>query len=104
MQAMQAQNMMWAPAFATAVSSVANVGINVLLIRWYGFDGAAAAFSVTRVLLFLLLAGEATLWHHRNVPSMCSSWSIGTAPRMTTNWAYSRSQTPLSQSNASLIC
>ena len=54
---MQAQNMMWAPAFATAVSSVANVGINVLLIRWYGFQGAAAAFSVTRVLLFLLLAG-----------------------------------------------
>ena len=59
MQAMQAQNMMWAPAFATATSSVANVGINVLLIRWHGFDGAAAAFSVTRVLLFLLLAGEA---------------------------------------------
>jgi O-antigen/teichoic acid export membrane protein len=57
-QAMQAQNMMWAPAFATAISSVANVGINVLLIRWYGFEGAAAAFSVTRVLLFLLLAGK----------------------------------------------
>ena len=58
-QAMQAQNMMWAPAVATTISSVANVGINMLLIRWYGFQGAAAAFSVTRVLLFLLLAGKA---------------------------------------------
>ena len=62
---MQAQNMMWAPAFATAASSVANVGINVLLIRWYGFDGAAAAFSVTRVLLFLLLAGKAMALRER---------------------------------------
>ena len=61
MQAMQAQNLMWAPALATAVASVANVGINVLLIRWYGFHGAAAAYSVTRLLLFLLLAGTEQL-------------------------------------------
>ncbi len=54
---MQAQNCMWPPAIATAVTSVANVGINMLLIRWYGFEGASAAYSVTRLLLFLLLAG-----------------------------------------------
>ena len=57
MQAMQAQNLMWAPAIATAATSIANVGINMFLIRWYGFTGAAAAYSVTRLLLFLLLAG-----------------------------------------------
>ncbi len=54
---MQAQNCMWPPAIATAATCVANVGINMLLIRWYGFTGAAAAYSVTRLLLFLLLAG-----------------------------------------------
>ena len=56
-QALQAQNLMWPPAIATAVTSVANVGINLLLIHLYGFNGAAAAYSVTRLLLFLLLAG-----------------------------------------------
>lgn len=60
LQAMQAQNLMWPPAIATAVTSIANVGINLLLIRWFGFEGAAAAFSVTRGLLFLLLAGALT--------------------------------------------
>ena len=66
LQAMQAQNLMWAPAIATALTSVANVGINLLLIRWFGFQGAAAAFSVTRGLLFLLLAG--TFGHPRGRP------------------------------------
>lgn len=55
-QAMQAQNMMWPPALATALTALINVPINLVLIRYAGFEGAAAAFSVSRVFMFLILA------------------------------------------------
>ena len=50
--------MMWVPAIATSFAAVVNIPVNLLLINYYGFPGAAAAFSVTRVLLFLFLIGE----------------------------------------------
>jgi O-antigen/teichoic acid export membrane protein len=52
---MQAQNMMWVPALATCFAAVVNIPVNLLLIKYYQFEGAAAAFSVTRILLFLFL-------------------------------------------------
>ena len=55
---MQAQNMMWVPALATSFVAIVNIPVNLLLIKYYAFPGAAAAFSVTRVLLFLFLIGE----------------------------------------------
>ena len=50
--------MMWVPALATAFAAIVNIPVNLLLIKFYGFPGAAAAFSVTRVLLFLFLIGK----------------------------------------------
>ena len=58
-QAMQASNKMWLPALATLATFVANIFINLALISWKGFLGAAIAQSVSRVILFLILAGEA---------------------------------------------
>ena len=57
-QAMQAQNMMWPPALATAAAALLNVPVNLILIQYAGFSGAAAAFSVSRVLMLLILLGE----------------------------------------------
>ena len=57
-QTMQAQNEMWIPALATAFVCVANVGITWGLIQLAGFNGAAAATTVSRTLLFVILAGE----------------------------------------------
>ena len=57
-QAMQAQNMMWVPALATCFAAVVNIPVNLILIEYYGFEGAAAAFSVTRILLFLFLVSK----------------------------------------------
>lgn len=54
---MQAQNMMWPPALATALTALINVPVNLVLIRYAGFEGAAAAFSVSRVIMFLVIAG-----------------------------------------------
>ena len=62
---MQAQNMMWVPAIATSFAAVVNIPVNLLLIKYYAFPGAAAAFSVTRVLLFLFLIGESLKPLHR---------------------------------------
>lgn len=56
-QAMQAQNMMWPPALATALTALINVPVNLMLIRYAGFEGAAAAFSVSRVIMFLIIVG-----------------------------------------------
>ncbi len=50
--------MMWVPALATTFAAIVNIPVNLLLIKYYAFPGAAAAFSVTRVLLFLFLIGE----------------------------------------------
>lgn len=57
MKAMQAQNMMWPPALATALTALINVPVNLVLIRFFGFQGAAAAFSVSRVIMFFIIAG-----------------------------------------------
>lgn len=48
---------MWAPAVVTLATTAINVPINLILIKLYGFAGAAAAFSATRVVMFLMLAG-----------------------------------------------
>ncbi|KAK9795927.1 hypothetical protein WJX73_005380 [Symbiochloris irregularis] len=61
MKVMQAQNVMWFPALATAFVCVANVGITWGLIVLYGFQGAAAATSVSRTLLFLIVAAYALI-------------------------------------------
>lgn len=64
LQAMQVQNYVWGPAIMTFITAVANVPINMVLIRYYDFWGAALATSVARVLLLVLLVGEScTLMH-----------------------------------------
>jgi peptidoglycan biosynthesis protein MviN/MurJ (putative lipid II flippase) len=57
-QAMQVQNMVWAPAVITVLTALANVPINMVLIAWYDFWGAALATSVARILQLALLCGE----------------------------------------------
>lgn len=57
MQALQAQCMMWPPAAVTGVTAVVNIPVNLLLIKFFGFTGAAAAFSATRIIMFLMLLG-----------------------------------------------
>ena len=58
LQAMQVQNYVWGPAIMTFITAVANVPINMVLIRYYDFWGAALATSVARILLLVLLVGE----------------------------------------------
>lgn len=58
LQAMQVQNMVWAPAIITVLTALANVPINMLLISWYDFWGAALATSVARILQLALLCGK----------------------------------------------
>ena len=60
LQAMQVQNMVWAPAVITVLTALANVPINMLLIAWYDFWGAALATSVARILQLGLLCGTFT--------------------------------------------
>ena len=55
---MQAQNGMWVPANATAFVCLANIAITWGLIQVAGFDGAAAATTVSRALLFAIMGGE----------------------------------------------
>ena len=55
---MQVQNMVWAPAVITVLTALANVPINMVLIAWYDFWGAALATSVARILQLALLCGE----------------------------------------------
>ena len=55
---MQVQNMVWAPAVITVLTALANVPINMILIAWYDFWGAALATSVARILQLALLCGE----------------------------------------------
>lgn len=57
MQAMQVQNHVWGPAIMTLLTAVANVPINIWLIKYYDFWGAAVATSVARILLLILLIG-----------------------------------------------
>mmetsp|Transcript_7620 Transcript_7620/g.22493 ORF Transcript_7620/g.22493 Transcript_7620/m.22493 type:complete len:596 (+) Transcript_7620:1342-3129(+) len=55
MKALQAQCKMWPPAVITGLSAVVNVPVNLVLINLFGFEGAAAAFSATRIIMFLML-------------------------------------------------
>ena len=62
MQAMQVQNHVWGPAIMTVITALANVPINIWLIKHYDFWGAAVATSVARVLLLILLIGAHLLF------------------------------------------
>lgn len=57
LQAMQVQNHVWGPAVMTVITALANVPINMVLIKYYDFWGAAVATSVARILLLILLIG-----------------------------------------------
>lgn len=59
---MQVQNHVWGPAIMTVITALANVPINIWLIKHYDFWGAAVATSVARVLLLLLLIGAHLLF------------------------------------------
>ena len=64
LQGMQAQNWVWGPAVCTMVAAAANVPITAWLTTAYGFDGAAVANAVSRVLQLLILLGERSDSHH----------------------------------------
>lgn len=64
---MQVQNYVWGPAIMTFTTAVANVPINMVLIRYYDFWGAALATSVARILLLALLVGESCMPGHELV-------------------------------------
>lgn len=72
-QTLQAQTIMWPPAIVTAVSAVINIPVNLILIKYYGFTGAAAAFSATRVIMFVILVGTRAAVHvlQREPGNMC---------------------------------
>lgn len=57
LQALQAQNLMWAPAAVTVSMFFINVGFNALFVRTWGFTGAAYAQSASRIAQFCLLVG-----------------------------------------------
>ena len=57
-QGLQVQNMVWPPAIISTITAVVNVPVNAVLINWYGFHGAAAATSVTRIFQLIMLLGE----------------------------------------------
>ena len=57
MKTLQAQNLMWAPAYVTVSMFFINIGFNSLLISTWGFSGAAYAQSASRIAQFLLLVG-----------------------------------------------
>ena len=59
MQALQAQNLMWAPAGVTFSMFFVNIAFNSIMVSTYGFTGAAYAQSASRIAQFLLLAGAA---------------------------------------------
>ncbi|DBA68436.1 TPA: hypothetical protein ACH3X2_013734 [Trebouxia sp. C0005] len=61
LKAMQVQNHVWGPAIMTFATAAANIPINMVLIKYYDFWGAALATSVARILLLLLLCGY-TAW------------------------------------------
>ncbi|DBB14879.1 TPA: hypothetical protein ACH3X3_004480 [Trebouxia sp. C0006] len=65
LKAMQVQNHVWAPAIMTVITAVLNVPINMVLVHYYDFWGAALATSVTRTLLLVLLCGW-LLWLSKN--------------------------------------
>ncbi len=62
-QGLQVQNMVWPPAIISTITAAVNVPVNAVLINWYGFHGAAAATSVTRIFQLIMLVGERP-WLH----------------------------------------
>ncbi|BDA44364.1 probable multidrug and toxin extrusion protein 1 [Coccomyxa sp. Obi] len=58
MKALQAQNLMWAPAYVTVSMFFINIGFNAVLVPNYGFTGAAYAQSASRIVQFLLLVAN----------------------------------------------
>jgi Na+-driven multidrug efflux pump len=72
-QALQAQNLMWAPAVVTVSMFFINIGFNALLVGWYGFTGAAYAQSASRIAQFLLLAGVVSSCHLAWACASCQS-------------------------------
>ena len=73
-QTLQAQNLMWAPAYVTVSMFFINIGFNALFIANWGFTGAAYAQSASRIAQFLLLVGAGPMLHPRCLPC-CSTWS-----------------------------
>ena len=57
MKALQAQNLFWAPAVLTMATCILNVPLTILLIRWAGFQGAAAAPSAARIFMLVSVVG-----------------------------------------------
>ena len=62
---------MWLPALATLATFLANIGINIGLISWKGFLGASIAQSVSRIILFLILAGSTSWTSQSQLPCSC---------------------------------
>ena len=60
MQALQAQNLMWAPAAVTVSMFFVNIAFNASLVSTCGFKGAAYAQSASRIAQFLLLTGQSS--------------------------------------------
>ncbi|CAK0774062.1 hypothetical protein CVIRNUC_004130 [Coccomyxa viridis] len=58
MKALQAQNLMWAPAAVTVSMFFVNIAFNASLVSTCGFTGAAYAQSASRIAQFLLLTGH----------------------------------------------
>lgn len=56
---MQAQNIMWGPTWMTVGMFFANLVLNIVGSRTYGFWGVAYAQSAGRIVQFLLLVCEA---------------------------------------------
>ncbi len=80
LQALQVQNLFWAPAWACAITFVLNIGITYGMAHSFGFEGAAAANSVARLLLFLIMAGVEIKPRSRPGIRICvvykSSWTL----------------------------
>ena len=77
---MQVQNHVWGPAIMTVICALANVPINIWLIKYYDFWGAAVATSVARILLLVLLIGMSG--HHQYLCwSCCKNSSAGPVDR-----------------------
>ncbi|KAK9848573.1 hypothetical protein WJX84_001989, partial [Apatococcus fuscideae] len=67
MKALQVQNLFWAPAWACAATCLFNIGMTYAMVQTFGFQGAAAANSAARLLLFLIIGGYAITWGRRHL-------------------------------------
>ena len=83
-QGLQVQNMVWPPAIISTITAAVNVPVNAVLINWYGFHGAAAATSVTRIFQLIMLVGERPWLHcglecflHPKMEGLLAPWHEG---------------------------